>query len=359
MENKPQIFEDDSIDLIALLKTVWLSRKWILQCTLGAILLGVIIALVSKEQFTATSVFVPQSSAPKSSSLSGLASLAGISIGSPTAGDEISPLLYPEIMSSIPLKRKILSLEVPTEKGLRSYGDYLKDSEINVLGLVKKYTIGLPGLVLSLFKSTQAIPLEDRYQDLRVFKEEQELFDTLDSQMELSVNEQEGFISLSFTTDDPTLSALLTQHAQYLLQQQVIEFKIKNAKEFLGYTQQQFDEKQTAYYALLETVAKARDENKNINSQSYLSQFAKKEQELVIAQNVYNELALQLEQAKLQVAKDTPIFSTLKPVTIPTEHSAPKRGLMVVIWAFLGVVLSTGFVLVKEPIKEILASIKA
>jgi LPS O-antigen subunit length determinant protein (WzzB/FepE family) len=55
-----------------------------------------------------------------------------------------------------------------------------------------------------------------------------------------------------------------------------------------------------------------------------------------------------LEQAKLQVAKDTPIFSTIKPVTIPTEKSAPKRSLILVIWAFFGFVVSVGVVLVKE-----------
>jgi len=68
---------------------------------------------------------------------------------------------------------------------------------------------------------------------------------------------------------------------------------------------------------------------------------------------VYQELAKQLEQAKLQVAKDTPIFSTLKPVTIPTERSAPKRSLIVVIWAFLGLVISVGYVLVKAPVQDI------
>ena len=354
------IIEDDSIDLIALLKSLWTSRMLILKSAGLAVVLGVLVALFSPEKFTASTVFVPQSSAPKTSSgLSGLASLAGISIPSGASGGEISPMLYPEIMTSIPMKRKILSVEIPGKNGPVSYGDFLlAKSGFSVVGTIKKYTIGLPGLILSLFKSDDPELLEDPYSELRVTEDERKLFEIIDSQASLSINEKEGFISLSFITDDPTISAVLTRHTQSLLQDQVIEFKIKNAKEYLDYTQQQFNEKQVEYFALLDAVSKARDENKNINSQSYLSQFAKKEQELSIVQNVYNELAIQLEQAKLQVAKDTPIFSTIKPVTIPTERSAPKRSLIVVIWAFLGVVLSAGYVLVKEPAKEIYAAIK-
>jgi LPS O-antigen subunit length determinant protein (WzzB/FepE family) len=70
-------------------------------------------------------------------------------------------------------------------------------------------------------------------------------------------------------------------------------------------------------------------------------------------------LASQVEQAKLQVNKDTPVFTTIKPVTIPYEKSAPKRALIVITFLFLGFVLSTGYVLVKTPAIEIIKSIKS
>ena len=66
-----------------------------------------------------------------------------------------------------------------------------------------------------------------------------------------------------------------------------------------------------------------------------------------------------MEQAKLQVNKDTPVFTTIKPVTIPFERSAPKRSLIIITFLFLGFVLSCGYVLVKEPVIEIIRSIKS
>jgi LPS O-antigen subunit length determinant protein (WzzB/FepE family) len=44
---------------------------------------------------------------------------------------------------------------------------------------------------------------------------------------------------------------------------------------------------------------------------------------------------------------------------VPTERSAPKRTLIVLIWGFLGVVFSAGFVLVKQPALEVWKEINA
>ena len=66
-------------------------------------------------------------------------------------------------------------------------------------------------------------------------------------------------------------------------------------------------------------------------------------------------MVTQLEQVKLQVAKDTPVFSFLKPVVVPTEKSAPKRSLIVIYWLFLGLVGSIGYLLTKD---QLIDSIK-
>ncbi len=83
------------------------------------------------------------------------------------------------------------------------------------------------------------------------------------------------------------------------------------------------------------------------------------ESEVNISAPIVQQLASQVEQAKLQVNKDTPVFTTIKPVTIPFERSAPKRSQIVLIFGFLGLVLSCGYVLVKEPAMEIIKSIKS
>ena len=357
MEQVPtQQFEDDSIDLIALLKSIWSERKRIIRRTAYFIAIGILVALLSPKEYTATATFIPQTSesGKAGGSLSGLASLAGINLGGASGGGEIPPSLYPELLNAVPVKRSILEIEVPLEGAKSSYGDYLSNKPQSALGTLKKYTIGLPGTILSAIRGeAQASEKSSEYSSLVVSSEEVALFKAIEAQISLSVNDKEGFVDLSVTTDDAIIAAVLTQEIKALLQEQIISYKIQHAKEYLNFTQKQFLEKQAEYLTLQDEVARSRDANKNIISERYQNQFKVKEGELSIATSVYQELAKQLEQAKLQVAKDTPIFSTLKPVTIPTERSAPKRSLIVVIWAFFGLVISVGYVLVKAPVAEI------
>lgn len=70
---------------------------------------------------------------------------------------------------------------------------------------------------------------------------------------------------------------------------------------------------------------------------------------------IYSELAKQLEQAKIQVKQDTPVFTIIEPVSVPTNKSKPNRPMILFIWLFLGGVVGTGFVFGKgfiEPIKK-------
>ncbi|SVC10512.1 uncharacterized protein METZ01_LOCUS263366, partial [marine metagenome] len=69
---------EDEIDLIELLKKVYLEKKFILKVSVLAGLFGIVYALFQPNEFTSTTTFIPQlNSGVKTgdSSLSGLASL--------------------------------------------------------------------------------------------------------------------------------------------------------------------------------------------------------------------------------------------------------------------------------------------
>ena len=69
--------------------------------------------------------------------------------------------------------------------------------------------------------------------------------------------------------------------------------------------------------------------------------------------------AKQVEQAKLQVSKDTPIFSVLKPVVVPNEKSAPKKLIIILVWSFLGFSISVANILFKDSLFSIINKIKS
>jgi uncharacterized protein involved in exopolysaccharide biosynthesis len=101
------------------------------------------------------------------------------------------------------------------------------------------------------------------------------------------------------------------------------------------------------------------DNNINISSSLFQNKLSRIESELSISQNVVQQLASQVEQAKLQVNKDTPVFTTIKPVTIPFKKSSPSRIFTVMIFLFIGFTISIVYVILKESIIKIIKSIKS
>ena len=354
---------EDEIDLIELLKKVYLEKKFILKVSVLAGLFGIVYALFQPNEFTSTTTFIPQlSSGVKTggSSLGGLASLAGINLGGMESSSEFPPSLYPQVVNGIPFKIDLLSSTINLNGGEILVKDYFSNqggSSLNILGTIKKYTIGLPSLILGSFNSQDvALSKSEIY---TVTEEDQELFKTVSSALSLSINDKEGFITISFTDNDKNIAAQITQIAQTLLQKKIIEFKNQSSKEMLDFATKQYDEKQASYEKLQDKRAIFVDKNINISSSLFQNKLSRIESEVNISASIVQQLASQVEQAKLQVNKDTPVFTTIQPVTIPFERSAPKRFQIVIVFGFLGIVVSVGYVLVKEPLKEIIQKIKS
>lgn len=363
-ETNTKLYHEDEIDIIELFKKVYTQKILIFKSSIITAFLGVVFALFQPNEYTSSTTFIPQLSSELktgSSSLSGLASLAGINIGGMEGSSEFPPSLYPQVVESVPFKLELLSSNIQfnnNELTLREY--FLKDkNSFNFIGTLKKYTIGLPSLFFGLFKADEKNLINSSLSIYSVTEEDTSLFLKLSSVFSLSINEKEGFIDLSFTDKDKKVAAQVVKSAQTLLQDKIIEFKVKSSKELLDYTSNQYNEKKNAFEKLQDQRAVFVDNNINISSSLFQNKLSRIESELNIAQSVVQQLASQVEQAKLQVSKDTPVFTTIKPVTVPFQKSAPTRSKIIILFIFLGFVLSAGYVLVKEPVIEIIKSIKS
>jgi uncharacterized protein involved in exopolysaccharide biosynthesis len=153
--------------------------------------------------------------------------------------------------------------------------------------------------------------------------------------------------------EKPGPAAQLAQRAQELLQQYIIEFKIKKTKANLDFVQQRYEETSKEYNLAQQRLAAFRDRNRSLSSA-----VAGTDQEKLISQynlisGVYTELAKQLEQARIQVKQDTPVFTIIEPVSVPTERSKPNRTMILFIWIFLGGVVGTGIIFGREYLETV------
>ena len=103
--------KDEEIDLVEILKKIYKSRKFILIISFFFALLGVAVALLSPVKYSSETIFITQNQESNSSSLSGVASLVGINVGTSNFGGEIPSSMYPQVTNSPKFKRLLLEYE--------------------------------------------------------------------------------------------------------------------------------------------------------------------------------------------------------------------------------------------------------
>ena len=361
--SKKNLQAEDQIDIVALLAKVWSHKKLIFRsvCVFGII--GIVVALTTPNQYTASSMFTPSSGGKSSGSggLKGLASLAGINIGSMSEGSkEISPMLYGKIVEGATFKKELLDAPLKNIAGVQTLKAYFnqKESSFSLLGLVKDYTIGLPSKVIGLFKSDAVAATFESVNGIEsVSEDEHAYFKAIDAILTLSINDKDGFIEMIAQSENPQVAAQVAKNGELLLQEQIIAIKTKSSLELLQYLEEQYADKKVLLNEAQDRLSRFKDRNLNIATNRFSNNQTRLESELQTATAVFQNVVTQLEQVKFQVTKDTPVFSILKPVVFPSEKSAPKRSLIVFVWLFLGVITSIGFVLAKEPVTSIVQKI--
>jgi uncharacterized protein involved in exopolysaccharide biosynthesis len=362
-EIKPQqpIQNDDEIDLIALAKTFWKGRPIFIKSVILFGIIGFFVAILSPKEYIARTVMVPQigDGQSKLGGLSSLAAMAGFNIIAGSTGSELSPTIYPQIVASIPFQLEMMNTPLKFKEStnpITLFDYYLKVKKPSAIGYLMKYTIGLPGILVAAIKGKA--PTEEMIGDgtkhlLQLNVDQRKVRKILAELVTLEANAKEGYLTLSAKLPEAGPAAQLAQRAQELLQQYIIEFKVKKTKANLDFVQQRCDETEKKFEVAQERLAKFRDRNRNISSAIASTEGERLTSQYNLVYGVYSELAKQLEQAKIQVKQDTPVFTVIEPVSVPTERSKPKRTMILFIWIFLGGVVGTGIIFGKQYLQTI------
>jgi len=338
---------DDEIDLIDLAKTFWSGRRIVIKSILICGILGFFIAITTSKEFIASSIMVPSGSdvSSKLGGLGGLAAMAGINIGSATSS-ELSPTVYPQIVSSLPYQLELMKTPLKFKELSQPVTFYDYYTEIQKPNLFLKYTLGLPGVLLKAIKGKEPeiTATGNEKGPYELTSKQRDVRKILSELISLEVNPKEGILTLSAKMPEARAAAQLGQRAQELLQQYIIEFKIKKAKANLDFIQQRYDETAKKFEAAQQKLASFSDRNKNVSLATAKTEETRLSSQFNLIYGIYSELAKQLEQAKIQVKQDTPVFTIIEPVSVPTKKSKPNSPIILFIWLFLGGVLGTGIV---------------
>ena len=326
-------YNNDFIDIIDLLKKLFKEKKQIFFISMAFVFVGIITSLFQPILYTSSTTFIPQNQEISNPNLSGVANLIGLNLGISNSVNEISTSMYPKISESPDFKRLLLS-EIIDEK--------------NDLTL-KKYFIDYYNIVdEKIEKST----------DIRISNIEQKCFEIIDGILKIEVSQSDGFITISATMNDAEYSAKVANLSKNILQKIIIDNKIESANQSLIFAEKQLEEKKLIFDEIHARLAYFTNSNLNSINSFVINEKNKLQAEFDIINSVVTELSTKVEQAKLQVKKDTPVFSTINKAYIPNYRSSPNRKRIVIIFSFIGFTLSIFYVLIKDNILELSRKIR-
>ncbi len=351
--------KDNQIDLFELFRLFWLHRSYIIKITFIFFATGLFISFGSTKEYKSEVTLLPEIQSRDGGAsnmirqLGGLSSLVGIDIsglGGLSGIDAISPKLYPEVVSSLPFLYQLLytEVEVPTLDTVTTVFCYLNElRKKSIIEYIEKYTIGLPASIsLFLKKKKGTIPFQ-KIEDDKLFKltfEEEIIIKELNKRIKSNVDQKTGIISIKSEFPDAVLAALIADKAYNYLTEYISVYRLEKVRKNLDFVNELNNNAENDFRKAQKELALYRDENKNIISASVKSEEERLQARYNLKFNVYNSLSQQLEQAKIKVQEETPVFKVLNPVQVMNKKSKPKRMLIITVMIFIGAVAGMGII---------------
>lgn len=335
-------------DLVLFLKTHFKSIS-IWGVSLGII--GIVYALMAQKEFESKTQLMPElqstSSIGKMGGLSALAGLAGIDLTQMSGTDAVRPDLYPNIVQSLPFALYLLKqpVYVSEYKKTMMLEEYFNEKEKTWLS--------------SLFKSIDdtKTPLLDPKNTSNAYeltKPQQELVNEVRSRIITTFDRKSGVIAISAKMPDPVVAATTAQKAVEYLKEYVTTYRTDKARSQVKFLYGQMSDAKRRYQAAEAKLANYRDQNRFLALQTAKIEEQRLQADYILAQNVYNNLSQQYEQAKIRVEEETPVFKTLEPATIPLKRSEPKRTLIVIGFGLIGIIIGISVNIFKNSTLKVL-----
>lgn len=368
-ENRVHAVEEEEIDIKEIILKLWHERKFILVTTGIFLAIGLFIALASPVSYTTSVTFVPQVSESGRGNLGGMAAMMGVNLGSTGSGEVLSPDVYPQIVNSAPFCKDIMETPITVKKSegtpitLYEYYTNPEYQNKNLLGSIKKYTLGLPGVILSALRSGEEEETSVHNdtitgQIVTLTEDERKVMKAIQENISFNNNSKEGHITMGYTFSEPQATASITNQLFNTLQEYVKEYKTQKQIDNLQFVEESYQAARQDFLQKQGALASFQDANRGLTTALARTTEQRLRSEYDIAFTVYNELAKQQEQAKLAVKESTPLLTVINPVVVPHEKSAPRRSIILVGFIFLGIVVGIGWVFVKPIFTDLKKSIK-
>lgn len=347
-EHQPTPAENDEliIDWMGILRQIIAIRKTLYKAAGVGLIIGILIALGTPKQYTVSVTLSPEVNGNNSGS-SGLASMAasflGASVGS-TSPDALNATLAPDIVASTPFLLELLDARVVSQdqKIDTTFTVYLEKEKSSWIG----YVLKAPGMAIgglkSLFSDDEEATTADsiRAGAIELNKKDAAKLGGLKKAILAEVDKKTNMTTLTVTLQDPKVTATMADTVVSKLQQYIIAYRTRKAKEDCEYLEKLYKERQQEYYDAQRHYAHYVDANSNMVFQSTMAERERLQNDMNLAYQVYSQVAQQLQVARAKVQEEKPVFAVVEPAVVPLQPSGTSKKVIVIGFVFLAVALT-------------------
>lgn len=326
------------------------ERRTLVKLMVGSLVIGFVLAFGSGKEYVATTRILPyRSGLSGTAGLSGLAGLAGIRLPAGVADQTITADLYPEVARSLDFRIQVAETPIFFSDLDRTVTTvtYFRDARrLPLTELIAKYTIELPGEVLASFRSDPLrLPTGDASGadgDSLVSYDRSylKLIRKLDRRLAVTFDKRTSIITITGRMPDPVGAANLVRTSSGLLMQSIIDYESRKAGEQFRFVDDQYQQAKSRYERAQRDLAVFTDRNRVITTALAQIDRDRLQREAEQTFEIYQQFGRELEQARIRMNQDTPVFTILERVSVPSERASPNRLLIVFVAAVIGLLLS-------------------
>ena len=337
--------DEQEIDWMDILRRIIAIRKTLYKAAGIGVVLGIIIALSIPKQYTVTVTLSPEMNGDKTSG--GLASLTSPFLGgaatSNSSNDALNVTLAPDIVASTPFVLELFNTRVQTLDGEldTTLVTYLDEQKQPWWGYIK----AAPGLAIGAIKSlfTEEADTTATLNPFQLTEKEAAKVKGLRQSILAEVDKKTAMTTITVTLQDPKVTAIVADSVVAKLQQYIIDYRIKKAKEDCAYLEELYHERQQEYYDAQSKYAHYFDTNRNIAFQSVRAEQERLQNDMNLAYQVYSQVAQQLQVARAKIQEEKPVFAIIEPAIVPLLPSSTSRKAIIIGFIFLSIAIVGGW----------------
>lgn len=339
--------QNDKTAFLDLLRILWQDRRTIFAFIAIGAVVGLVLAFTLPNEYRVVARLMPEYTTESQGGASsllrqfgGLAGLAGASYNANS--NAIQVVLYPEIVQTLPFQKQLMNHKFQfslADSSVSLYDYFLERHRPGIGSFIIEWSVGLPGKFLALFRSEiEPISYEIYLLNGVVLLDRNQFFVAriLQKRVTATLDIKSGIIAITVNLPDPVLTANVGQYVIEQLTAYLVQYRTEKLQRDLTFTEERLTEARERYesagfaYSAFRESAQGTPTSRARQGEQFL------QSEYELAFGVYNNLTQQLEQQKLKLQEETPMFKILQPVYLPDQPVSPNKLLISIFFIATG-----------------------